>query len=100
MLLAPRPVPAQVEIAAARAEDVGHRVEDRAQLRVAVALVLDGLGVEAQGHVVDEDAPVDLGEVDAALAAVDERIERADDVVAVDPEVQREVVARAGRDAA
>ena len=34
-----------------------------------------------------------------ALAAVDERVEGADDVVAVDAEVEREVVARAGGDA-
>ena len=58
-------------------------------------LALDGLGVEPERDVVDEDASVDLGEVDAALAAVDERVERADDVVAVDAEVEREVVARA-----
>ena len=71
----------------------------RAQLRVAVALALDRVGVEAERDVVDEHAPVDLGQVDAALAAVDERVERADDVVAVDAEVEREVVARARRDA-
>ena len=50
-----------------------------------------------QRHVVDEHAPVDLGEVDAPFAAVDERIERADDVVSIDAEVEREVIASAGR---
>ena len=79
--------------------DLGQRVEDRPQLRLAVAVALDRLGVDAERDVVDEDPAVDLGEVDAALAAVDERVERADDVVAVDPEVEREVVAGAGRDA-
>ena len=88
--------PAQVELAAVRAEHVGHGVEQRADLRVAVALALDGLGVEPERDVVDEHAPVDLGEVDDPLAAVDERVEGADDVVAVDAEVEREVVARAG----
>ena len=68
-------------------------------LRLAVALALDGLRVETERDVVDEDAAVDLGEVDAALAAVDEGVEGADDVVAVDAEIEREVVAGAGRDA-
>ena len=88
--------PAQVELAAAGAEHVRHGVEQRAYLRVAVALALDGLGVEPERDVVDEHAAVDLGQVDGSLAAVDERIEGADDVVAVDAEVEREVVARAG----
>ena len=83
--------------AAVGAEHVGDGVEQRADLGVAVFLTLDGLGVEAERDVVDEYAPVDLGEVDGALAAVDERVQRADDVVAVDAEVEREVVARAGR---
>ena len=34
-----------------------------------------------------------------SLAAVDERVERPDDVVAIDPEIEREVVPGAGRDA-
>ena len=98
--LAARPGPAQVELLlAVGAEHVGHGVEERAELRVAVLVALHRLGVEAERDVVDEHAPVDLGEVDGALAAVDERVERADDVVAVDAEVEREVVARAGGDA-
>ena len=92
--------PAQVElVAAVGAEHVGHGVEQRAQLRVAILVVLDGLGVEPERDVVDEHAPVDLGEVHDPLAAVDERVQGADDVVAVDAEVEREVVARAGGDA-
>ena len=50
-------------------------------------------------HVVDEHPAVDLGEVHPPLPAVDERVERTDDVVAVDAEIEREVVARARRDA-
>ena len=88
--------PAQVELAAAGAEHVGHGVEQRAYLRVAVALALDGLGVEPERDVVYEHAPVDLGQVDGSLAAVDERVEGADDIVAVDAEVEREVVPGAG----
>ena len=88
--------PAHVELSAAGAEHVRHGVEQGAQLRVAIALSLDGLGIEPERDVVDEHAPVDLGEVHGSLATVDERVEGADDVVAVDAEVEREVVARAG----
>ena len=76
-----------------RGEHVGRRIEDRAQLGVAVSLALDGLGVEPERHVVHEHAAVDLGEVDPALPTVDERVERAHDIVPVDAEVEREVVA-------
>ena len=91
--------PAQVELAAVGTEHVRHGVEQRAQLRVAIALALDGLGVEPERDVVHEHAPVDLGQVDDSLAAVDERVEGADDVVAIDSEVQREVVPGAGGNA-
>ena len=69
------------------------------QLGLAIALALDGVRVEAERDVVDEHPAVDLGEVDAPLAAVAERVERADDIVAIDAEVECEVVAGAGRDA-
>ena len=62
-------------------------------------VALHRLRVEPQRDVVDEHAPVDLGEIHAALAAVDERVERADDIVAVDSEIQREMVSRARRNA-
>ena len=73
--MAARPGPAQVEALALGPEHVGQRVEDRPQLRLAVALPLDRLRVEAERDVVDEHAPVDLGQVDAALATVDECVE-------------------------
>ena len=81
------------------AEDVRGGVEHRPQLGVPVALALDGLGVEPERDVVDEHATVDLGQVDAALPSRDEGVEGADDVVAVDPQIEREVVAGTGRDA-
>ena len=81
------------------AERVGDGVEQRAHLGVAVGLLLDRLGVHAERDVVHEHAAVDLGQVDHDLAAVHERVERAHHVVAVDAQVQRQVVARAGRDA-
>ena len=92
--------PLEIEGVPVRADDVGNRVEERAQLGAAVALALDGLGVDAERRVVDEDAPVHLGEVDDVLAgARAERVERPEVVLAVDAEVEREVVARARRDA-
>lgn len=69
------------------------------ELGVAVLVPLHGLGIEAERHVVDEHAPVDLRQVHPALAALDQRVQTADDVVAVDAEVQGEVVASPGRDA-
>jgi hypothetical protein len=65
----------------------------------AVALLAHGLGVDAERDVVDEDAPVHLPQVYITLASLDEGVERPDDVFAVDPEVEGEVVARARRDA-
>jgi hypothetical protein len=99
VLTAAGATPSQVELAAVGAHHVGHRVQQRPDLRVAVSLPLDRLGVQPERHVVDEHAPVDLGEVDAPLTTVHQRVERADDVVAVDAQVEREVVARAGRHA-
>ena len=55
--------------------------------------------VDAHGHVVHEDPPVHPTEVDASLVAVDEGIEGADDVVAIDAEVEGEVVPRTCRNA-
>ena len=61
--------------------------------------MLDRLPVHSERDVVDEGAAVDLADVDPSLAPVDECVERPDDVVAVDAEVEREVVASARRDA-
>ena len=86
-------------LSAIRAEHVRHGVEQRVQLRVAIALSLHRLGIESERDVVDEHAPVDLGQVHDALAAVDERVEGANDVLAVNAEIEREVVARTRRHA-
>ena len=99
VFLPARPRPAHIEVAATGAEGVGHGVEQSPDLRRAVAGALDGFGVHAERHVVDEHPPVDLGEVHQALAAVDEGVQSTDHVVTVDPEVEREVVAGAGRHA-
>ncbi len=69
------------------------------ELGVAVGVGLDDLRVDAERGVVDEHAVVDAREVDAPLDAVGERVQRAHDVVAVEAEVEREVVARPRGDA-
>ena len=99
VLVSARPAPAEVELVSVRPEHVGHGVEQCAQLRVAIARALYRLGVEAERDVVHEHLPVHLGQVNPALAAIHERVERANDVVAVDAEVEREVVAASRRHA-
>ena len=56
----------------------------------------NGVAVDAEGDVVEEEAAVHLGHVDSALDPVGERVECADQIAAVDAEVEREVVAGAG----
>ena len=60
---------------------------------------LDDLGVHPEGHVVDEDPPVHRAQVDAPLDGGVEGVQRGEDVVAVQPEVEGEAVASAGGDA-
>src|SRR5689334_5497849 len=49
-----RPTPAQIEPLSLGSENIGERVEDRLQLRVAIALLLNRFRVEPEGDVVDE----------------------------------------------
>ena len=81
------------------ADDVGNGVEDGPQLRLPVALALDGLGVKADRDVVDKHPAVDFGEIDPPDATTGERIESTDNIVAVNSQVEREMVARPGRNA-
>ena len=55
--------------------------------------------VEAERHVVDEDLAVHLRQVDRCLAGRPEGVECAHRIVTVDPEVEGEMIAGAGRDA-
>jgi len=55
-------------------------------------------GIYPERNVVDEQTISDRRVVDAALDAIAERIEAVTRVLPVDPEVEGEVVARAGRD--
>ena len=90
---------AQVEGIGVGAEEVGQELGRGLPLRIAVLLRLDDLGVHAQRDVVDEDPVTDGGEVDATLDGIGEGVQRPDHVVAVEAEVEGEVVAGAGRDA-
>ena len=93
------PGPGEVKARPIRPDDVRHRVQQRAQLCLPVARALYRRRVEAERDVVDENLVVHLGQVDPSLAAVDERIEGADDVIAIDAEVEREVVSGSRRHA-
>jgi hypothetical protein len=75
-------------------EQFGQHVGRGPQLRVPVLRGPHDRGVDPQRGVVDEHAAVDLRQVDAPLRAVGERVQRADDVVAVQAEVEGEVVPR------
>ena len=87
---------AEIERRGVRPEQLGQHLLRRLELRVPVRLGLDDLRVDAERDVVHEDPIVHEGEVDHALHRRGERLERSDDVVAVEPEVQGEVVSRPG----
>jgi ActR/RegA family two-component response regulator len=79
-------------------QDVGQHVECDPHLVVAVVRAFDDRGVGAEGHVVDEDALGHHAEVHVKFDAVGQRIEALGGIAAVQPEVEREMVAGAGRD--
>ena len=89
----------EVERVEVGAEQLGQHLGRGAELGVAVLVGLHDRGVHAERHVVHEDAAVDPGQIDPPLVAVGERVERADDVVAVDAEIEGEVIPGAGGDA-
>ena len=93
-----RAPPCDPQARAARpASRSGSMSQRRAALVVAVGRALHDLGVGAEGRVVDEGAAVDRrrGRSCSSTPSV-QRVEAAGRVLAVEPEVQREVVARAG----
>ena len=90
---------AEVERRGVGTDQAGQHPDRGADLVVAVLRRLDHRAVDAHRDVVDEHASVDAAEVDLALVLVEEGVERTDDVANVDPDVEREVVARAGGNA-
>ncbi len=89
----------QVDCGGTRPEHVRGRLQQRARLGVAVGRLPNRVAVDPERDVVEEEAAVHLRHVDPALDAVGERVERADQIVAIDAEVEREVVAGAGGNA-
>jgi hypothetical protein len=65
----------------------------------AVVRLPNRVAVDPERHVVRREAAVHFRHVDAALDSVGERVERADQIVAIEAEVEREMVAGAGGNA-
>ena len=84
--------------AAVPGDQVGKHVQRRAGLVVPVRRALHDLRVRAEGGVVDERATADHSQVDPQLQPVGQAVEAFGRVVAIEPEVQREVVAGARAD--
>ena len=83
-----------------RTEHLRGRVQQCPHLCVAVGGALDSVAVDAERHVVEKDAAVYLRDIDRPLdSLVPERIQRADEVMSIDTEIERKVVAGAGGDA-
>jgi hypothetical protein len=69
-------------------------IEQRSQLGVAISGLLYRVAVEPKRDVVQEHPPVHLGNVDPALDTISERVERADQIIPIHTDIEREVVAR------
>ena len=80
------------------AQEVGQDLQRRARLVVPVSRALHHLGVGAERGIVHERPVADDAEVDPLFHAVGEGVETGGRIVAVQPEVHREVVAGAGAD--
>jgi hypothetical protein len=89
----------QVEGSRVPAQQIGQHRADRPELGVAVLGGLNHLGVEPERRVVHEHPAVDGGQVDRDIDPVAEGLQRAHHIVAVEAEVEREVVPGPGRDA-
>ena len=83
----------------ARPEDLTCRLEQGSRLRVAIRRLPNRFAVHPERDVVEKQPTVHAGDVDQALEAVGERLERADEVVPIDAQVEREVISRAGGNA-
>ena len=83
----------------ARTAHLRGRLEQRADLCVAIGRPLHGCPVDPERDVVEEQATVHVADIDRAFERIGERVERADEIVRRDAEIAGEVVARTGRDA-
>ncbi len=82
---------------AAGTQHVGQHARSGLQLRIPVLLGLDDPGVQPHAGVVDEHSAIDPGQVDPAFHAVEKGVEGPDHVLPIQPQVEGEVVAGAGR---
>ncbi len=89
----------QVRCPATRAQYLLRGFQESAHLGIAVGRLLDRIAVDAERDIVEEQPAVYLRHVDPALDPVTECVERARHVMPVHPHVEREVVARPGRNA-
>ena len=74
-------------------------LQEGAHLRITVGRLLDRIAVDAERDIVEEQPAVYLCHVDPALDPIAERVQRAWQVMAVHPYVEREMIARPGRNA-
>ena len=93
-----RPGEAQVERLGVGSEHSGERGQRGVDLGIAVLRRSHDRRVQAEGDVVDEDPPVDLGEIHRSLLGLPERIERPHHVVAIEPQIECQVIACPGGD--
>ena len=85
--------------ATTRAANLADGLEHRSNLRVAVSGPLHGVAVDPEREIVEEQTAVHLCDIDLALDRIGERVERANEIVSIDAEVEREVVPCPGGDA-
>jgi hypothetical protein len=83
----------------ARSENVRCRLDERSLLGHPLRRLPNRVAVDTERDVIEEEAAVHLRHVDQALDAVGERVERSDWILAIDADVKREMVARAGGNA-
>jgi hypothetical protein len=82
-----------------RAQYLLRGLQKGAHLRIAVGRPLDRVAVDAERDIVEEQPAVYLCHVDPALDPIAERVQCAGQVMAVHPYVEREMIARPGRNA-
>jgi hypothetical protein len=91
---------AQFRSGPTRTEHLRGRLQKCPHLRFAVGGLLDRVAVNAERDVVEKDAAVHLRHIDRPLdSVVAERIQRADEVMSIDTEIERKVIAGAGGNA-
>src|ERR1700733_1447335 len=89
----------EVEWFLCTAQHLGQHGLGGLRLGFSVPLLLHDRGIDAEGHIVDEESVSHGGVVDAAFDAVAKGMEAEPRILPVDPEIQSEVVSRPRRNA-